>query len=130
LHSSLIEIYTPTAKRRYGYFVLPFLHDNALVARLDVRFDRNRGVVDIPASWAEPGSWPSNGEADTDAGTNPAIGLRETVKMCAGSGPSESDLPRNWPCVLRVPCLRLVDVDGPLLGLVSCGRSGTSDVTS
>ena len=29
-----------------------------------------------------------------------------------------------------VPCLGRVDVAGPLVGLVSCGRSGTSDVTS
>ncbi len=56
--------------------------------------------------------------------------LRKTVKMCAGSGPSASDLPQNWPCVLWVPCLGLVDVGGLLLGLASCGRSGTSDVTS
>ena len=56
--------------------------------------------------------------------------LQQTVKMCAGSGPSTSDLPTNWPCALWVPCLGHVDVAGPLLGLVSCGRSGTSDVTS
>ena len=41
-----------------------------------------------------------------------------------------SDLPTNWPCALWVPCLGRVDVAGLLLGLVSCGRSGTSDVTS
>ncbi len=52
------------------------------------------------------------------------------MKMWAGSGPSVSDSAQNWPCVLRVPCLGLVDVGGSLLGLVSCGRSGTSDVTS
>ncbi|WP_419837070.1 ISL3 family transposase [Candidatus Poriferisodalis sp.] len=53
-----------------------------------------------------------------------------TVKMCAGSGPSASDLLSNWPCVLWVPWVGLVGVGGSLLGLVSCGRSGTSDVTS
>ena len=34
------------------------------------------------------------------------------------------------PMEFAVPCLGLVDVAGPLVGLVSCGRSGTSDVTS
>ena len=55
---------------------------------------------------------------------------RETVKMFAGSGLSACDLPQNWPCSWRVPCLGLVGVDGSFLGLASCGRSGTSDVTS
>ncbi len=79
-----IEIYTPKAKRQYGYFVLPFLHDDALVARLDVRFDRDRGVLEIPASWAEPGSWPSNGEAETDALEALAAELHALSAWCGG----------------------------------------------
>ena len=85
-----IEIYTPKAKRRYGYFVLPFLHDNALVARLDVRFDRQRNMLEVPASWAEPGSWPSNGEAETDALEALAAELRALCAWCGGEGVSVS----------------------------------------
>ena len=85
-----IEIYTPKAKRQYGYFVLPFLHDDALVARLDVRFDRQRNMLEVPASWAEPGAWPSIGEAETDALEALAAELRSLSAWCGGEGVSVS----------------------------------------
>ena len=51
-----IEIYTPREERRWGYYVLPVLVDGHIVARLDVKTDRERGTLRIKASHAEPGS--------------------------------------------------------------------------
>lgn len=54
-----IECYTPAAKRRYGYFVLPILHRGQLVGRLDAKAHRGEGVFEIKALFLEPGVTPS-----------------------------------------------------------------------
>jgi uncharacterized protein YcaQ len=50
-----IEVYTPAARRRYGYYSLPILHDGALVGRLDAKAHRKQGLFEVRVVHLEPG---------------------------------------------------------------------------
>jgi uncharacterized protein len=47
------EVYTPAAKRRWGYYVLPILYGDDLVARLDPKLDRTTMTLEIKGFWYE-----------------------------------------------------------------------------
>ncbi len=58
-----LEIYIPVDKREYGYYVLPILHGDRLIGRIDPVLDRKRRVLTVNAVYAEPNApanaWPA-----------------------------------------------------------------------
>ncbi|MEJ7619053.1 MAG: crosslink repair DNA glycosylase YcaQ family protein, partial [Pyrinomonadaceae bacterium] len=49
------EAFVPEAGRQYGYYVLPILEGDQLVGRVDPKFHRARGVLEIKRVFWEPG---------------------------------------------------------------------------
>lgn len=49
------EIYTPAAKRKYGYYVLPMLYGQNLIGRIEAVADRRKSALEVRNIWYEPG---------------------------------------------------------------------------
>ena len=65
-----LEIYIPVAKREHGYYVLPILHGDRLVGRIDPVMDRRASVLRVNSVYAEPDApadaWPAIDAAIAD----------------------------------------------------------------
>jgi len=47
------EVYTPMAQRKYGYYVLPILCDNKLIARIEMETDQKSKTLIVKNFWAQ-----------------------------------------------------------------------------
>ncbi|MHC5039688.1 MAG: winged helix-turn-helix domain-containing protein [Planctomycetota bacterium] len=83
-----IEIYVPKAKRKYGYYVMPILHEGAMVGRLDPKLHRDRGELEIKAIHLEP-------RFKRTKAFNAALGetLQDLATFCKAE---KITLPRGW----------------------------------
>src|SRR5215207_11587101 len=98
-----IEVYTPAARRRYGYYSLPILHAGALVGRLDAKAHRKQGTFEVKAIHLEP---------DTSVSDDIVSGLADALRDCARwHGTPEVLVRRSDPSELTEP-LRLALDDG------------------
>jgi uncharacterized protein len=97
-----IEVYTPAARRRYGYYSLPILHSGSLVGRLDAKAHRKQGTFEVKAIHLEP---------DTPVNDDLVSELAYALRDCAGwHGTPEVLVRRSDPSELTEP-LRLA-LDG------------------
>mgnify|MGYP001218823285 CR=1 FL=1 len=87
------EVYTPVHLRRWGYYVLPILYGDDLVARLDPRLDRTTGTLQILGFWLEE-------DAPRDAKFADALarGLKRFADMM---GAKKVDVSKIKPIKLR-----------------------------
>ena len=86
-----MEIYVPKAARQYGYYVLPVLHGDRLVGRVDPAMDRRTGRLLVHAVHAEP-------DAPAAAGPALAAALHE---LAAFLGADQVELRQPPPPVWR-----------------------------
>ena len=84
-----LEIYVPASKREFGYFVLPILHRDRLVGRIDPLFDRKANVLRVNEVYAEEG-------ATEDAGAAIAKTIQELARWLGASDVGYGRVPRVW----------------------------------
>ncbi len=84
-----IGIYTVPGERVHGYYALPFLLDDRLVARVDLKADRKAGVLLVPGAWAEPGRAP---DLVAERLAPVLVELAEWLGLSAIAAPEQGDL--------------------------------------
>lgn len=90
-----IEIYVPKAKRRFGYYVLPILHGDRLIGRVDSRMDRDANVYIVDRVYAEE-------DAPRDRATGRAVrGAIESLATWLDAGSIRFGEADAWNSSLR-----------------------------
>jgi uncharacterized protein YcaQ len=74
-----LEMYVPPEQREYGYYVLPVLAGDRLVGRVEPRFDRRTGTLEVLGAWG-----------DTSRLNEPLAALERFLRKRASSAPTGS----------------------------------------
>jgi uncharacterized protein len=111
-----IEIYVPAAKRVHGYYVLPFLLGDRLVARVDLKADRVTGRLLVQGSYAEP-TGPEGASGRGGAGAPSTAEVADALALELGSMAS-------WLGLDQVLVAERGDLAGPLAAAVAHHRIG------
>jgi uncharacterized protein len=91
-----IEIYVPADRRRYGYYVLPILHGDHFIGRIDAAVDRKRNDFSLRAIHSE------NGSANRDSGAAAAATVADLATyLGAKTVTAAGALPSGWKAAFR-----------------------------
>jgi uncharacterized protein YcaQ len=91
------EIYTPKAKRKYGYYVLPILSGDRLIGRIDPKMDRKTKTLHVYAVHREPGGTDSEEVAYDIAGAVEQLGRFLGAKQIRYG----DTIPSKWATVFQ-----------------------------
>lgn len=89
-----IEIYVPKAKRRYGYYVLPIIDGDEVVALVDPKMDRKAGILNIQSLHLGPG------RSSTAVAKRVDRCLRNLGKWLGATEVVYGDIPKDWRAVI------------------------------
>ncbi len=92
-----IEIYVPKAKRQYGYYVLPLLHGDHFIGRMDSRMDRKEGTYHIHALYPQQDT-----HVSARSGTELAQSLLELAQFIGAARIELGEqIPSRWRMALE-----------------------------
>ena len=92
-----IEIYVPKDKRKYGYYVLPVLHGDRLIGRVDPTMDRKTGTLTINGIWAE-----ADAPKDRPTGTAVKRAIEDLARFLGATDVRYSKkIPAGWKPAFR-----------------------------
>ena len=89
-----IEIYVPKSKRKYGPYVLPILHDDRLIGRINSKMDRQAKIYRIEQLWAEA-------YAPADAGISVVQAIQNLGRFLGAERIEIGKSPAIWRSALK-----------------------------
>ncbi len=87
-----LEMYVPKELRKFGFFVLPILHDDQLIGRVDPKMDRRQRVLDVRAVHVEPDA-PID---DPEVGQAVGAAIRELGTFLRAKQVRFESMPEGW----------------------------------